>query len=117
MSDANPHLRKMNMKKRTGLLTIATIALISTSAFAGCGSQRSSPSSQPADVKFTNATKTKVNVLWYKFKGGTRKYRVLAPSQSYVQATYTNHIWAFTDRGGKCLSTYVVRGSSNYTIQ
>ena len=105
------------MKKRTGLLTIATIALISTSAFAGCGSLQSSPSSQPADVKFTNGTKANVNVLWYTFSGATKQYRVLAPSQSYVQATFTNHVWAFTNDSGKCLSTYVVKRSSSHKIK
>ena len=105
------------MRKFLVLFAVIVAALAPASAYAGCGNLRSSPSSQLVDVKFVNATKASVNVLWFKFKGGTRKYMTLAPSQSYVQATYTNHVWAFTDGAGKCVSTYVVKGNSIYTIQ
>ena len=104
------------MKNISGLIVFAAITFASGAAIAGCGSYQSSASSQPADVKFTNGTNAKVNVIWYKFNGSTKKYRSLAPRQSYVQATFTNHVWSFTDKSGKCLSTYVVRGSSTYTI-
>ncbi|MDE2385322.1 MAG: hypothetical protein KGO53_11955 [Alphaproteobacteria bacterium] len=67
-------------------------------------------------MKFVNGNANNVDVLWYKFKGGTRKYRRLAPHQSYVQATYRNHVWAFTDAKGKCLATYTVTGSGTYVI-
>ena len=104
------------MKLKSIILPATIIALTTGSAFAGCGSMQSSPSSQPADTKFINGSAAKVNVLWYKFNGGTKKYRSLAPKQSYVQATFTNHVWAFTDAKGKCISTYVVKGSGTYTI-
>ena len=102
---------------RTFIFTAAFIAMTTAQAFAGCGAMQSSVSSQPADIKITNGTSAMANVLWYKFKGGTKKYRSLAPKQSYVQATFTNHVWAFTDAKGKCLSTYVVKGSGAYTVQ
>ena len=104
------------MNGRTAIFALAMIAAGASTAFAGCGGLQSSPSSQPADIKFINGTTGKVNVLWYKFQGGTRMYRSLAPKQSYVQATFTNHVWAFTDAKGKCISTYVVKGSGTYTI-
>jgi len=105
------------MKYFAALAALACVAAVPATAFAGCGSNRSAPSSQPADVKFENKTTGKVNVIWYKFNGGTRKYRSLAASQSYVQATFTNHIWEFTDAKGKCLGTYVVRGSATFGIK
>ena len=104
------------MKLKSIIFAATIIALATGSAFAGCGSMQSSPSSQPADIKFVNRDAGKVNVSWYKFKGGTKKYRSLAPKQSYVQATFTNHVWAFTDAKGKCISTYVVKASGTYTI-
>ncbi len=105
------------MKYFVALVALVCFAAVPAAAFAGCGSNQSSPSSQPADVKFENKTSGKVNVIWYKFNGGTRKYRSLAASQSYVQATFTNHIWEFTDAKGKCLGTYVVRGSGTFGIK
>ena len=103
--------------------TLAKIAMalgfiaFPVSAFAGCAGYQSSPSSHHADVKFENRTKGKVNVIWYKFNGGTRKYRTLAPTQSYRQGTYTNHVWEFTDAKGKCISTLVVKNSQTFAIQ
>ena len=105
------------MKTFAILATIFCIAVLPVSSWAGCGSYQSSPSSQPADVKFVNESGGKVNVLWFKFQGGTQKYRTLAPNQSYVQATFRNHVWGFTDAKGKCLGTYVVRGSRTYGIK
>ena len=102
---------------RTLIFTAAFTALTTVQAVAGCGALQSSPSKQTARVKFVNGNAGMVNVLWYKFKGGTKKYRSLAPAQSYMQSTFTNHVWAFTDVKGKCLSTYVVNGSGTYTIQ
>ncbi len=89
----------------------------SGTAFADCGHNASAPSSQPADVKFENHTKGKVNVIWYKFDGGTRNYRTLAPGQAYVQATFREHIWEFTDAKGKCISTFLVKRSQVFKIR
>ena len=105
------------MKTLAILATTFCLAALPVSAWAGCGFYQSSPSSQPADVKFVNNSGGKVNVLWFKFEGGTRKYRALAPSQSYVQATFRNHVWGFTDARGKCLETYVVKGSGTKEIR
>lgn len=104
------------MKFLIAVLSVVPALLTGGYAVAGCGHLQSSPSSQPADIKFVNSGKHVVNVQWYKFKGGTRKYRTLAPGQSYVQATYTNHVWAFTTTKGQCISTYVVKGSGTYEI-
>lgn len=92
-------------------------AAIPASALAGCGHYSSSASSQTADVKFENKTRGNVNVIWYKFNGGTKKYITLAAGQSYVQATYTNHVWEMTDARGNCISTLVVSHSQNFDIQ
>ncbi len=105
------------MKTFAIFATTFCIAALPAAALAGCGTYQSSPSTQPADVKFVNESGGKVNVLWFKFQGGTRKYRALAPSQSYVQATFRNHVWGFTDAKGKCLGTYVVKGSGTKGIK
>ncbi len=101
-------------------LTIAIFVCftaIPASGLAKCGHYSSLASSQTADVKFENKTRGKVNVIWYKFNGGTRKYMTLAAGQSYVQATYTNHVWEMTDAKGKCISTLVVQHSQTFNIQ
>jgi len=105
------------MKNLALLTTVLCLTALPASAFAGCGNLQSSASTQPADVKFVNESGGKVNVLWFKFKGGTKKYHTLAPTQSYVQATFRNHVWGFTDAKGKCLGTYVVKASGTFGIK
>jgi hypothetical protein len=53
------------------IATIACFAAFPATAIAGCGHYSSSVSTQPADVRFENNTNNKVNVIWYKFNGGT----------------------------------------------
>ena len=105
------------MPKLGLLLVCAVTAFGASAAYAGCGSLQSSASSQPADIKFVNKTKGPVTVSWYLFGGGLRTYKTLAPSQSYVQATFTNHVWALTDAKAKCLSTLVVHKSRVFNIR
>jgi VHL beta domain len=105
------------MKYFTPIATVLCVAGIPTSAFAGCGKYRSSPSSQSVEIKFENKTGGEVNVIWYTFDGGTKNYRVLAATQSYVQQTYTNHVWQFTNAKGKCLSTFVAKHNQTFVMQ
>jgi VHL beta domain len=100
-------------------LIAAALCIVGTpmSAFASCGKYSSSPSSQSVEIKFENKTGGEVNVIWYTFDGGTKNYRVLAATQSYVQQTYTNHVWKFTNAKGKCLSTFVAKHSQTFVIQ
>jgi VHL beta domain len=105
------------MKYFTIIATVFCVALIPASALAGCGKYRSLPSSQPIDIKFENKTGGKVNVIWYNFHGGTVNYQTLGPTQSYVQATFTNHVWKFTTAKGKCLSSFVAKHSQTFVIR
>ena len=105
------------MKHFSILATVLCLAVIPATAQAGCSGKSSQPSSQPADVIFENNTCGKFNVIWYKFNGGTKKYRTLAAGRSYVQATFTKHVWEVTDAKGKCISTLVVRHSQTFNIQ
>jgi VHL beta domain len=105
------------MKYLTIIATVFCVAVIPTSAFAGCGKYSSAPSSQPVVIKFENKTSGTVNVIWYTFTGGTKLYQTLAPTQSYVQATYINHVWKFTTAKGKCISTFVAKHSQTFVIQ
>jgi VHL beta domain len=105
------------MKYLTTIATVFCVAVIPSSAHAGCGKYRSTPSSQPVDIKFENKTGGEVNVLWYTFNGGAKNYRTLAPTQSYVQSTYTDHVWKFTNAKGKCISTFVAKHSQTFVIR
>lgn len=105
------------MKIFTILATVFCVTVIPTSAFAGCGKFRSSPSTRSVDIKFENKTGGAVNVIWYTFDGGTKIYRVLAPTQSYVQQTYTNHVWKFTTAKGNCISTFVAKHNQTFVIR
>jgi hypothetical protein len=105
------------MKYFAILATIFSVAAIPDSADAGCSKYRSSPSTQSVDIKFENKTGSAVNVIWYTFDGGTKIYRVLAPTQSYMQQTYTNHVWKFTTAKGKCISTFVAKHSQTFVIR
>jgi hypothetical protein len=105
------------MKYFALISTVLCIAGLPASAFAGCGKYRSTPSSQPVNITFENKTGGAVNVIWYTFNGGTKTYRVLANTQSYVQQTYANHVWKFTNAKGKCLSTFVAKHNQTFVIQ
>jgi VHL beta domain len=105
------------MKYLTIIATVISITAIPTYAEAGCGKYRSSPSIQSVDIKFENKTGGAVNVIWYTFNGGTKNYQVLAPAQSYVQQTYTNHVWKFTNSKGKCFSTFVAKRNQTFVIR
>jgi hypothetical protein len=104
------------MKYFATIATFFCFVAVPASALAGCGHYSSSSSSQPADVKFENKTRGKVYVIWYTFNGGTKKYMTLAAGQSYVQATFTEHVWEVTDANGKCISTLVVKHSQTFNI-
>ena len=106
-----------NMKYFTMLATVFCVAVIPTSAIAACGKYRSSPSTKSVDIKFENKTGGAVKVIWYTFGGGTKTYRVLAATQSYVQQTYTDHAWKFTTTKGKCISTFVAKRNQTFVIQ
>jgi hypothetical protein len=104
------------MKFGWALSAAIYFAILSTPVFAGCGPHKSSPSNHVVDVKFENNTSGPVNVIWYTFNGGTKKYQSLASGQSYDQSTYTKHVWELTDASGKCISTLVVRRGQTYKI-
>jgi VHL beta domain len=104
------------MKYPLALLSSVCIIAFSTSAFAGCAPNKSQPSNHLVYVKFENATAGQVNVIWYTFSGATRTYQSLAAGQSYVQSTYTKHVWEFTDGNGKCISTLVVSKGQVFKI-
>jgi VHL beta domain len=105
------------MKHYLALPTFICFATLSTSAFAGCGPHKSLPSNHMVDVKFENNTNGPVNVIWYTFNGGTKMYQSLAAGQSYVQSTYTKHVWELTDASGKCISTLVVKKGQTFKVQ
>jgi VHL beta domain len=105
------------MKNPAALAIVFCVALIPFSALAGCGKYRSSPSSHPVDIKFENRTSGEVNVIWYTFNGGAKNYQILAPAQSYVQSTYTDHVWKFTNAKGKCISTFVAKRNQTFVIR
>ena len=68
------------------------------------------------DVEFKNDTSGAVNVIWYTFTGGRKMCQLLAVGQSYVQSTYTRHVWELTDASGKCISTLVVKKGQTFTV-
>jgi hypothetical protein len=105
------------MKYFTILTTLVCMMTIPSAAVAGCGKYRSSPSAQSVAIKFENKTAGAVNVIWYTFDGGTKIYQTLAPTQSYVQQTYTNHVWKFTNAKGKCISTFVAKHNQTFVIR
>jgi hypothetical protein len=92
-------------------------AVMPGASWAGCKAFTSAPSNQTANVDFINDTDRNVKVGWFDFKGQMKVYRELAPGQSYVQPTFTHHIWAVTDAAGNCLGTFVVVVSGTYIIK
>jgi VHL beta domain len=105
------------MNHRLTLPTAICLAALSTTAFAGCGVHKSLPSYHMVDVKFENNTSGAINVIWYTFSGKKRTYKSLAAGESYVQSTYTRHIWELTDASGKCISTLVVKKGQTFKVQ
>jgi hypothetical protein len=105
------------MKHRLALSTALCFVALSTLAFAGCGPHKSLPSSRMVDVKFENTTSGPINVDWYTFTGGRKMYQTLAAGQSYVQSTYTKHVWELTDASGKCISTLVVKKGLTFKVR
>jgi methyl coenzyme M reductase beta subunit len=104
------------MKLNLAMPTAICLVVFSNSVFAGCGPHKSAPSNHVVDVKFENNTAGPVNVTWYTFSGGTKMYQTLAAGQSYMQSTYTKHVWALTDASGKCLSTLVVKNGQTFKV-
>ncbi len=104
------------MNSFLALSTAICFAALSTSAFAGCGPHKSLPSNHVVDVTFENNTSGTVNVIWYTFTGGRKMYESLGAGQSYVQSTYTKHVWELTDASGKCISTLVVKKSQTFKV-
>ncbi len=105
------------MKHRLALSAAICLTALSTSAFAGCGRHKSLPSNHTVNVTFENHTAGPVNVIWYTFTGVTKKYQSLAAGQSYVQSTYTRHVWELTDASGNCISTLVVKRGQTFTVR
>jgi VHL beta domain len=105
------------MKHYLALSAAICLAALSTTAFAACGPHKSLPSVHMVDVKFENNTSGAVNVTWYTFNGGRKMYQSLAAGQSYVQSTYTKHVWELTDASGKCISTLVVKRGQTFKVQ
>jgi VHL beta domain len=107
----------VTMQNRLGLLVTICFVVLSTSAFAGCGPRKSLPSNHAVDVTFENNTTGPVKVIWYTFNGGRKLYQSLGAGQSYVQSTYTKHVWELTDASGKCISTLVVKKGQTFKVQ
>jgi VHL beta domain len=105
------------MNHRLTVSAAICFASWSVSAFAGCGPHKSLPSNHMVDVTFENNTAGKVNVIWYTFTGGTKMYQSLASGQSYVQSTYTKHVWELTDASGKCISIFVVKKGQTFKVR
>jgi hypothetical protein len=105
------------MRHCLALSVAVCFATLSTSAFAVCRARKSLPSNRMVDVTFENNTAGKVNVIWYTFTGGRKMYQSLAAGQSYVQSTYTKHVWELTDANGKCISTLVVKKRQTFKVQ
>jgi VHL beta domain len=107
----------MTMKHRLVILMAVCFAAFSTSVFAECGPHKSLPSNHVVDVKFENNTPGAINLIWYTFTGGRKMYQLLAAGQSYVQSTYTRHVWELTDASGKCISTLVVKKGQTFKVR
>ena len=105
------------MKCAVMVFGIALSAMMPGISWAKCKAYQSAPSNQAATVDFINDTDRSVKVGWFDFKGQIKVYRELAPGQSYVQATFTHHIWAVTDNADNCLGTFVVMVSGTYIIK
>lgn len=57
-------------------------------------------------IKFQNDDETTISIYWIKPNGEHVQYATLKPSSSYVQQTYTTHLWVAKSLTGTCLGVY-----------
>jgi len=69
----------------------------------------SPPSNQATTVLFANHRAGEVAVDWIDFRGGRRRYFVLRPGATQVQATFVGHAWAISDERGQLLGGAVAQ--------
>ncbi|RHY03356.1 hypothetical protein DYB25_003899 [Aphanomyces astaci] len=62
----------------------------------------------PADVVFVNLTPMPIDLLWVDTVGVETFYARLHPTESYLQPTFTNHMWK-VGQCGQILLAYRVR--------
>ncbi len=80
-------------------------------------SLRSIHSQIPTEVTFRNLTNNPVRVIWIDYEGRERRYRTLAPGESYMQPTFATHPWRLRDaKTGRTLRTIVAVGTPSQVV-
>jgi TIR domain/VHL beta domain/Lysozyme inhibitor LprI len=78
---------------------------------------RSTESSIPATIRFTNQLTSGVVGYWIDFDGTAERYVELGPAGSMTQPTYQDHVWVVVDDGGRPLRTYTAKaGDQNVML-
>jgi VHL beta domain len=70
---------------------------------------RSLNSDAPAQMQFTNQSRTTALIYWINFEGKRVLYQKLPTNSSYTQDTYLTHPWVAISRTGRCLGVYKPR--------
>jgi Kelch motif len=72
---------------------------------------------QPAAIKFVNASSIPQNVYWLTYPPVARQlYFALAPGQSLVQGTFLTHPWVVTDSSNTCRAIYLPTVESGVAV-
>jgi hypothetical protein len=78
---------------------------------------RSPASSTPLSLRIVNTTNGIRKVYWIDFSGRRAPYATLKPGGSYMQSTYTTHIWLITNSSERCVAVFQPGlGDSTITI-
>lgn len=78
---------------------------------------RSTESSIPATIRFTNELTSGVVGYWIDFDGTAERYFELGPAGSMTQPTYQDHVWVVVDDRGRPLRTYTAKaGDQNVML-
>lgn len=63
-------------------------------------------------IKFDNKSHTNIKIIWLDFSGEEKLYQSLGPSESYVQPTYSGHVWLVRTEGGTEVCRYAATADS-----
>lgn len=63
-------------------------------------------------IKFDNKSHAEIKIIWLDFAGEEKLYQSLGPSESYVQPTYSGHVWLVRTEGGTVVGRYAATADS-----
>lgn len=110
-----PHRNQMKLLNAFAVACVISTSFISGSpAFAKCRvDDLSMPSQTNAKFSVTNFRNSAVSLIWVTFDGNRKSYMSIGPGETFMQPTYTNHVWLIEEEGtGRCL-TSIRLGTSN----